>query len=103
MATAAEQRSDRRRSARRALSNAPWIAVTVAASTFLLAFDAGTYSLSSRTLLAIGVWWIVAVAWASWGWPSARPATGVVVVAGLLGAFAFWSAASVTWAHDDAA
>ena len=81
----------------------PWILIAVAAITFLLALDDGTYSLSSRSLLAIAVWWITALAWASGGWPSIRPPNAVVLVGGLLGALALWAAASVVWSHDDAA
>jgi O-antigen ligase len=105
MPTAVEQRvrSDRRRLPRISWRRTPWVVVAVAAITFLLALDDGAYSLSSRTSLTIAVWWIVGLAWLSGGWPSIRPAKALAATVALLGALALWTAASVSWAHDDAA
>lgn len=103
MPTSVADPSSRRRPARVRWARPSWILIAVATVTFLLAFDDGTYSLSSRTFSTIAVWWIVALAWASGGWPSIRPANAVLMVGGVLGALALWAAASVAWAHDDAA
>ena len=101
MPSARQHRSERR--AQRPWTRAPWIAVAVAVSTFLLALDDGTYSLSSRTSLTIAVWWI----WASPGGVvagprSARPPRSSYLRACSAG-LATWTALSAVWAADVAA
>jgi tetratricopeptide (TPR) repeat protein len=65
---------------------------------FLLALDNGTYDLSGRSSLAVGLWWAVAVAVGVRLWPRERsiPATAYVA-AGALALFALLTALSISW------
>ena len=70
----------------------------IAAAVFWLAFDGGSYSLLSRTSVAIAVWWAIALTVALRLLPLARPPRAALVSGGLLVAFAGWTAASTAWA-----
>jgi hypothetical protein len=70
----------------------------VAAVLFWLAWDSGTYSLTDRGTLAIGVWWAIIVAAGLGLWPRTDVPRSAIVTGGLLAGLAAWAAASATWA-----
>jgi O-Antigen ligase len=74
------------------------VRLSSAVAVFLLALDGGSYSLVSRTTLAIGVWWTIVVALGLALLPLARPPRHVFVTGGLLAGFAALTAASMAWA-----
>lgn len=83
---------------RRPLGAQAAIAAVVALATFLLAYDNGGFSLSSRSITAIAVWWTLALGVGLRTLPRlSRPA---MIVAGLLAAFAAWTLASAWWGSD---
>lgn len=76
------------------------VTVVVAATTFWLAFDGGSYGLVARGGLAIAVWWLVVLIAAfglrgrdSW------PRLALLVAAGLA-AFTMWTGLSALWASS---
>ena len=73
----------------------------VALGTFALAFDEGTYPLTSRNSVAILALWLVGVGIATGFWPRAQIPVPAVVVGGLLAAFALWTALSTFWADSN--
>ncbi len=81
-----------------ALSPAILLPLTLAAITFAVAYDNGSYNLPSRNTLAIAVWWavIVGVALRVFNTESATRAT--LAFAGVLAALCAWTFASVFWA-----
>ena len=81
-----------------ALSPAILLPLTLAAITFAVAYDNGSYNLPSRNTLAIAVWWavIVGVALRVFNTESATSAT--LAFAGVLAALCAWTFASVFWA-----
>ena len=78
------------------------LAVTgvVAAVTFLLAYDGGSFGLTSRGTLSIAVWWVLILAVAAGVWPLRNLDWTTLAVGGLLVAFAGLTLASVIWSDD---
>jgi tetratricopeptide (TPR) repeat protein len=76
------------------------VTAAVAAITFLLAYDGGSFGLTSRGTLSIGVWWVLILAVAAGLWPLRGFDRTTLVVGGLLAAFAGLTLASVIWADD---
>jgi hypothetical protein len=70
----------------------------LAAGVFWLAWDEGTYSLTSRNSVAIVLLWAIVLASAARFWPAARVPTAALVSGALLGAFALWTGLSALWA-----
>jgi tetratricopeptide (TPR) repeat protein len=74
--------------------------LAVAAATFALAYDNGAFSLSTRSSLAIAVWWTIVLALALGAWPVARVPRAAIAAAALLAGFAAWTAVSASWAAN---
>jgi tetratricopeptide (TPR) repeat protein len=72
--------------------------LAVAAATFVLAYDNGTFSLSARNALAVAVWWTIVLGLAIGAWPLARISRAALAAGALLAAFAVWTLASTAWA-----
>jgi O-antigen ligase len=70
----------------------------VAVAVFYVAYDDGSYSLASRSTIAIAVWWAILVGIGLGVWPRGRIPRGAVAVGLLLAAFAAWDLASTAWA-----
>jgi hypothetical protein len=70
----------------------------VAAAVFYVAYEDGSYSLASRSAIAIAVWWTILVAVVARVWPVEPVPTGAIVTGSLLAAFAAWGLASTAWA-----
>lgn len=81
-----------------ALSPSLLIPLSVAAVTFVAAYDNGSFSLPSRNTLAIAIWWavIVGVALRTLTLESATRAS--LALGGLIAALCAWTFASVFWA-----
>lgn len=67
---------------------------------FYVAYDDGSYSVASRSTLAIAVWWVVLIGLGVGPWPLAAITRAALVPAALLAAYGLWQLASVTWAAD---
>jgi hypothetical protein len=67
---------------------------------FLLAFDRGGYTLSSRATAAIAVWWALLLGIGLGVWPRARVPRAARATGVLLTAFTTWTLASVWWTED---
>lgn len=78
----------------------PALTLAVAAAVFWVGFDAGSYSLESRAILAIVVLWGTMLAFVLGLWPLRRPPLAARVAGGLLGAFALFTGLSVFWAES---
>ena len=76
------------------------LSLAVAAATFALAYDNGTFSLSARNTLAVAVWWAIVLAVALGAWPLARIPRAALGSGTLLAAFAAWTLASTAWASS---
>jgi O-antigen ligase/polysaccharide polymerase Wzy-like membrane protein/tetratricopeptide repeat protein len=85
---------------RAGLATAGAIVLLVGAIVFLLAYDGGSYSESSRGSLAIGVWWLLVLAVAFALWPLGRVNRTALIVGGLLAALAAWTLMSTLWADS---
>jgi O-antigen ligase len=70
----------------------------VAAAVFYVAYEDGSYSVASRSAIAIAVWWTILVAVVTRVWPVEPIPKGAVVTGSLLAAFAVWNLASAAWA-----
>jgi hypothetical protein len=70
----------------------------VAAAVFYVAYEDGSYSLASRSAIAIAVWWTILAAVVARVWPVEPMPKGAVVTGSLLAAFAVWDLASTAWA-----
>jgi hypothetical protein len=70
----------------------------VAAAVFYAAWEDGSYSVASRSAIAIVVWWTIVVAVAARVWPLEPVPKGAVLTGSLLAAFALWDLASTVWA-----
>ena len=68
----------------------------VAAAVFYVAYEDGSYSLASRSAIAIAIWWTILVAVVARVWPVAPIPKGAVVTGSLLTGFALWDLASTT-------
>ena len=75
-------------------------APALAAAVFWLAWDQGTYGLTSRNSVAVVVLWAIVLASAAGFWPAARVPTAALVSGSLLGAFALWTGLSAFWASS---
>ena len=73
-------------------------APAVAAGVFWLAYDQGSYTLTSRNSIAVVVLWTIVLASAARFWPAARVPGPALVSGSLLGAFALWTGLSALWA-----
>jgi hypothetical protein len=67
----------------------------------ILAFDTGSFSLASRTTLAVVVWWTLGLAVLMGLLPQRRPDPLSLAVAGLLLLFAAFSGLSAAWAPSE--
>jgi O-antigen ligase len=74
-----------------------WASV-LAAGVFWLAYDEGTYGLTSRNSVAVVVLWAIVLASAARFWPASRIPRSALVSGSLLGAFALWTGLSALWA-----
>jgi O-Antigen ligase len=74
------------------------VTVLVTASVFWLAFDGGTYGLSSRSTVAIAVWWTVIVVLGLGIAPIARPPRAALATGLAFAALAGWELLSMLWA-----
>jgi hypothetical protein len=79
------------------------LTAAVAAVTFWLAYDGGSFELTSRTTLAIALWWALILAVALGFWPMARLPRRTLVTGGLLAAFTAWTGLSLAWADSQEA
>ena len=70
----------------------------LAAGVFWLAYDEGTYGLTSRNSVAVVVLWAIVLASAARFWPASRIPHSALVSGSLLGAFALWTGLSALWA-----
>ena len=73
-------------------------ALVLAAGVFWLAYDEGTYGLTSRNSVAVVVLWAIVLASAARFWPASRIPRSALVSGSLLGAFALWTGLSALWA-----
>ena len=71
------------------------LSALVAAGLFWVAYDNGSYSLASRSTLAIAVWWGFIVAIAFGLWPRTPVPRAAMLVGGLIAALALWIFASL--------
>ena len=78
----------------------PIFTLAVAAAVFWIGFDEGSYSLESRSILAIVVLWGAILAFALGLWPLRRPPLAALVAGGLLCAFALVTGLSLLWAES---
>ena len=76
------------------------LTAAVAAGTFWLAYDGGSFKLTSRTTFAIALWWALILAVALGFWPPARLPRQTLVTGGLLAAFTVWTGLSLAWADS---
>lgn len=72
----------------------------VAAATFLLAYDGGTFGEASRDTLAVAVCWVVVLAAVAGLWPLSRLTRASLLSGGLLAAFAAFTLASAIWSDS---
>lgn len=75
----------------------PVTMAAVAVGTSWLAFDNGTYSVGSRGVVTVAIWWAVVILAALGLAPRSRPERGSLVLGGLLVAFGALSLASAAW------
>src|SRR3954471_10056488 len=76
----------------------PWlVGLATAGLTFWLAYENGSYDLSMRYALGVGVWWAVVVGVVA---RLARSNRAAALTAGALAMFALWTLASTTWGSD---
>ena len=73
-------------------------APALAAGVFWLAYDEGTYGLTSRNSVAVVVLWAIVLASAAQFWPASKIPRSALVSGSLLGAFALWTGLSALWA-----
>jgi hypothetical protein len=78
-------------------ASAVYVTGIVGAGAFALAYDDATYALTSRSAVAVAVWWTIAVGVALGVWPLGRLTRAAVVPGALLAAFAAWDLASTAW------
>ena len=75
----------------------PLSVAALAAGVFWLAYDHGSYSLSSRGSAAVLVLWVLVLGSAARFWPVARIPRSALVAGSLLAAFALWTGLSALW------
>ena len=76
----------------------PLWAAAVAGGVFWIAYDEGSYGLTSRNSIAVIVLWGLVLASAVGFWPAARIPRSALVSGALLAAFAIWTGLSALWA-----
>jgi tetratricopeptide (TPR) repeat protein len=86
------------RGARPSFNSGLLIAAAVAAVVTWLAYDNGTYSLSSRATVAIVLWWAIVLGISFGLLAATRLPRAALAAGGLLVALALWTLASVLWA-----
>jgi hypothetical protein len=67
---------------------------------FGLAYDGGSYALTSRNPIAIGIWWALIFAVALSVWPLERLPRSAVATGALLAGFSAWTGLSLIWAES---
>ena len=72
--------------------------LALAGGIFWVAYDQGTYGLTSRGSVAVVVLWALALAFSVSLWPAARVPPAAVVAGACLAAFAGWTGLSAFWA-----
>jgi O-Antigen ligase len=77
-----------------------WISLVVGTIVFLLAYDQGGFSLSSRAVTAIVTWWAIVLGIALAIWPRARVSRAAAITGTFFAAFALWTFASIFWADS---
>lgn len=82
-------------SARRARAAA--IPAAAGLAVFVLAYDGGGYSLQSRSIAALAVWWTILVSIVVGLWPVERIPRAAVVTGTLLALFSVWDLVSIAW------
>jgi tetratricopeptide (TPR) repeat protein len=76
------------------------LTAAIALGVFGLAYDRGTYALTSRNAIAIAIWWLLILAVALSLLPHARPSRAALATGGLLTAFAVLTGLSLIWAES---
>jgi hypothetical protein len=79
-------------------SQATLVSLVVAAVVFWIAYDGGSYGLSSRNTLAIALWWAVIVGVGANVLPAARITRTAMTIGALLAALSLWTLMSILWA-----
>jgi hypothetical protein len=74
------------------------LALLIACVVFWIAYDDGSYGLSSRATLAIAVCWAIVIGLGLGVFTLTRLPSGTMVVGGILAALTLWTLASVYWA-----
>ncbi|MDQ3857835.1 MAG: O-antigen ligase family protein [Actinomycetota bacterium] len=74
--------------------------LVVAAAVFWVAFDGGGYGVTSRSAIAIVVWWAIVLGVGLSVWPLARIPGVAMVAAALIAALALVTALSMLWADS---
>src|SRR5919204_5672032 len=88
----------RRRSAVGALTvPGLWLTLTIAGVAFYVAYDDGSYDLSSRSTLAIAAWWTILLGVGLGIWPRRPIPRTAIAAGGFLLALAAWTLASAAW------
>jgi O-Antigen ligase/Tetratricopeptide repeat len=76
----------------------PLLIAALAAGVFWIAYDDGSYGLTSRNSIAVIVLWGLVLASAAGFWPAARIPGSALIAGGLLAVFAIWTGLSALWA-----
>lgn len=76
------------------------MAAVLGGVTFLVAYDDGAYSPSSRGAIAVVVWWTLLVGFALGVWRLERVPRGAILPGALLASFAAWALASTAWSSS---
>jgi hypothetical protein len=71
--------------------------LALAAGVFWVAYDEGSYPLTSRNSVAVVVLWGLVLAWGLTVWPVTRIPRAAIVSGSLLAAFAGWTGLSALW------
>jgi tetratricopeptide (TPR) repeat protein len=88
------------------IARAPWLGglfltAALAAGVFWIAYDNGSYGLTSRGSIAIVVLWALALAISVSVWPQLRVPAPALVAGGFLAALAAWTGLSTLWAASN--
>src|SRR2546426_1218050 len=79
------------------LARAAAVPAAVAAAVFGLAFSNGTYGVTARDSVAVGVWWLLALAVGTGAMPVSRIPRPALAGGAALAGFAVLSGASIAW------
>ncbi len=77
------------------------LTLVVGGSLFWLAYDGGTYALTSWGAVAIVVWWVIALGVGLGFWPRSPVPTPALATGGLLAAYAVLAGLSALWADSE--